>query len=125
MSAGYWTRALPRDSGSRRAQTTIAPPLDVKGPLVLDDMRAVLGAAREGNGLAYLFEQLAARDLESGAVERFLPSHALVREAFFLYYPSRRNLPPKLRVFVDWFREKNEPARLTGPSLGERRAAVT
>lgn len=85
--------------------------LDVKGPLVLDDMRAVLGAAREGCGLAYLFEQLAARDLEEGTLARVLPSHALVREAFFFYYPSRQHLPPKLRVFVDWFRDKNEPGR--------------
>jgi DNA-binding transcriptional LysR family regulator len=79
----------------------------VKGPLVFDDVRSVLGAAREGNGLAYVFEQFASRDLESGALERVLPSHALIREAFFLYYPSRRNLPAKLQAFVDWFREKN------------------
>jgi DNA-binding transcriptional LysR family regulator len=85
--------------------------LDVNGPLVLDDMRSVLGAAREGNGLAYLFEQFAARDLDAGLLERVLPAHTLVREAFFLYYPSRHKLPPKLRVFIDWFREKNGPAR--------------
>ncbi|EYF08231.1 LysR substrate-binding domain-containing protein [Chondromyces apiculatus] len=83
--------------------------LDVTGPLILDDMRSVLGSAREGNGLAYVFEQFAARDLASGALERVLPVHALVREAFYLYYPSRVQLPPKLRVFIDWFRDKNEP----------------
>lgn len=44
-----------------------------------------------------------------GDLERALPSYALVREAFYLYFPSRRNLPPKLRVFADWFRSKNEP----------------
>lgn len=84
--------------------------LDVQGKLVLDDMRSVLGAAREGNGLAYLFEQFAAHELASGALERVLPSHDLIREAFFLYYPSRRQLPLKLRVFVDWFRQRNEPS---------------
>jgi DNA-binding transcriptional LysR family regulator len=88
--------------------------LDVKGPLVLDDMRAVLGAAREGNGLAYLFEQFASRDLEAATLERVLPGHALVREAFFLYFPTRQKLSPKLRVFVDWFREKNKPTRRRG-----------
>ncbi|MET0412452.1 MAG: LysR family transcriptional regulator [Polyangiaceae bacterium] len=85
--------------------------LDVTGPLVLDDMRAVLGAAREGNGLAYVFEQFAARDLASGSLERVLPEHELVREAFFLYYPSRAQLPLKQRVFIDWFRDENLPAR--------------
>ncbi len=85
--------------------------IDVKAALVLDDMRSVLDAARSGTGLAYLFEQFAARDLESGVLQRVLPSYALVREAFFLYFPSRRNLPAKLRVFVDWFRGKNETSR--------------
>lgn len=90
-------------SGKERAT------VEVRGPLVLDDMRAVLGAARAGNGLAYVFEQFAAADCASGALERVLPTWALVREAFFLYYPSRQKLPRKLRVFVDWFREHNAP----------------
>ncbi len=83
--------------------------LDVQAAVILDDMRAVLGAARAGVGLAYVFERFAASDLESGALERVLPRHSLVREAFFLYFPSRQNLPRKLRVFADWFRAKNEP----------------
>lgn len=83
--------------------------VDVTGPLVVDDMRAALDAARAGNGLAWVFEGFAARDLAAGTLLRVLPRHELVREAFFLYTPSRRNLPPKLRVFIDWFREKNEP----------------
>jgi DNA-binding transcriptional LysR family regulator len=65
---------------------------DVVAALVLDDMRSVLGAARAGVGLAYVFEQFAAPDLESGALERVLPTCALVREAFFLYFSSRRAL---------------------------------
>lgn len=81
--------------------------LDVKGSLVLDDMRSVVDAVRAGNGLGYVFEQFIGQDLASGRLERVLPEHALVREAFFLYYPSRRRLPRKLRVFSDWFRDKN------------------
>lgn len=81
--------------------------LDVKGVVVLDDMRSALGAARAGVGLAYVFAQFAEPDLASGALERVLPGHELVREAFFFYYPSRSKLPPKLRVTVDWFRDRN------------------
>lgn len=88
--------------------------LDVSGPLILDDMRSVLGSAREGIGLAYVFEQFAARDLAAGALERVLPEHELIREAFFLYYPSRAQLPPKMRVFIDWFRVRNEPRARAG-----------
>lgn len=88
--------------------------LDIQGSLVLDDMRSVLDAARGGNGLAYVFEQLAAPDLAARALERVLPGHSLTREAFYLYYPSRKQLPPKLRAFVDWFREHNEPGHSSG-----------
>lgn len=88
--------------------------LDVPAALVLDDMRSALDAARAGVGLAYVFEQFAAPDLARGTVERVLPTAALIREAFYLYFPSRRNLAPKLRVFADWFRAKNDPGRGAG-----------
>lgn len=83
--------------------------LDVRGPLIVDDMRAALGAARAGAGLAYVFDQFAAADLARGTLEQVLPKHALVREAFHLYYASRQLVPRKLRVVVDWFRAKNPP----------------
>jgi DNA-binding transcriptional LysR family regulator len=108
-------------AGSRMIEWTLRAgrakaTLDVKGPLVLDDMRAVLDAARQGNGLGYVFEQFAAPDLASGTLEHVLPTYALVREAFFLYYSSRHNLPPKLRAFVDWFRSKHDPDRTAAGS---------
>ncbi len=81
----------------------------VTGPLVFDDMRAALGAARMGVGLAYVFEQFASSDLEAGTLERVLPKWSLVREAFYFYYSSRQHVPPKLRVFIDWFRARNQP----------------
>lgn len=83
--------------------------LEVRAAIVLDDMRSVLGAARAGAGLAYVFEQFATPELERGALERVLPTYELVREAFYLYFPSRRQLAPKLRVFADFFRTKNTP----------------
>jgi DNA-binding transcriptional LysR family regulator len=95
--------------------------LDVGGPLIVDDMRSVLGLAREGNGLGYVFEQFAVRDLAARSLERVLPEHELVREAFFLYYPSRLQLPLKLRVFIDWFRDRNQPGRAREASSASRR----
>jgi DNA-binding transcriptional LysR family regulator len=102
VSAGERFLEWKLRSGKERATP------DVPATVIVDDMRAALGAARAGVGLAYVFEQFAASDLESGALERVLPSWSLVREAFSLYFPSRRNLPPKLRVFADWFREKTD-----------------
>src|SRR5262249_52764979 len=85
--------------------------VDVTGPVIVDDMRSALGAARAGGGLAYVFEQFATRDVAARALERVLPEHELIREAFVLYCSSRAQLPLKLRVFIDWFREQNAPSR--------------
>jgi DNA-binding transcriptional LysR family regulator len=102
-------------AGARRAT------VDVTGPLVVDDMRAALAAARSGVGLAYVFEQLAADDLARGALVRVLPDWALVREAFTLFFPTRLHLAPKTRAFVDWFRACNAPRPVAGPP-GSRRS---
>ena len=48
--------------------------------------------------------------------------YELTREAFFLYYPSRTQLPPKLRAFIDWFRDANTapPPRAGGAARSSR-----
>jgi len=79
----------------------------VTGHLVVDEMRSALDAATQGNGLAYVFESFAAQELAARRVKRVLGDHALVREPFFLYYPSRAYLPAKLRAFIDHFRDWN------------------
>lgn len=79
----------------------------VQGRLIVDDMRSALSLAIGGNGLAYVFESFARNDLKTRAVEIVLGKHALQREPFFLYYPSRRQVPPKLRAFIDFFRSRN------------------
>lgn len=79
----------------------------VQGRLIVDEMRSALSLAAEGNGLAYVFDSFARTELTSGAVEAVLEKHALPREPFFLYYPSRRQVPPKLRAFIDFFRSRN------------------
>src|SRR5215475_7814442 len=51
--------------------------VDVRGRLVLDEMRAVLGAACQGSGLGLVFRQSATAEIASGAVvpilDQFLP----------------------------------------------------
>jgi DNA-binding transcriptional LysR family regulator len=79
----------------------------VTGHLVVDEMRAALDSAAQGNGLAYVFESFAAQELSAKRVKRVLEDHALPREPFFLYYPSRASLPAKVRAFIDHFRERN------------------
>ncbi|KAB0324797.1 LysR family transcriptional regulator [Janthinobacterium sp. PLB04] len=76
----------------------------VGGPLVFDDDELMLRAARDGAGLAYVYEADARADIAAGSLvcvlERCLPPPP----RYFLYYPSRRQMPPVLRAFVDMLR---------------------
>ena len=76
----------------------------VSGPLVFDDDELMLRAARDGAGLAYVYEADARADIAAGrlvnVLERCLPPPS----RYFLYYPSRRQMPAVLRAFVDMLR---------------------
>jgi len=82
--------------------------IDVSGRLIFDEMRSVLDAARRGCGLAYVFEQFAAREIRSGALVPVLEKFSPPSEAFHLYYPSRTMMPGKLRAFLDFIRNINQ-----------------
>jgi DNA-binding transcriptional LysR family regulator len=75
--------------------------LEVKGPLVVDDAALMLRAALDGVGLAFMFEELVAEHVASGALVRVLDEWCPVKPRFFLYYPGRRQVPAALRAFID------------------------
>jgi DNA-binding transcriptional LysR family regulator len=81
--------------------------IDVRGRLVLDEMRAVLGAACQGSGLGLVFRQFAAAEIASGAViavlDRFLPPD----QPFHIYYANRAHMPSKLRAFIEFMQTVN------------------
>jgi len=74
----------------------------VDGPMTLDDSTLILAAARAGLGLAYLFEQQATADIASGHLVRVLEDWCPHFPGFFLYYPSRRQMPGPLRAIVEF-----------------------
>jgi DNA-binding transcriptional LysR family regulator len=61
-------------------------------------------AAIEGAGILYLFEDLLRPHLESGALIPILERWWLRFPGPFLYFSSRRHMPPPLRAFVDFLR---------------------
>jgi DNA-binding transcriptional LysR family regulator len=73
----------------------------VAGPLIASDFSTMLGAATEGIGLAQLPEPMAAEGLKTGKLVHVLETYAPVIPGVFLYYPSRRQILPKLRAFID------------------------
>jgi DNA-binding transcriptional LysR family regulator len=73
----------------------------VAGPFIASDFPSMLGAAIEGIGLAQLPEPMAAEGLRSGKLLHVLEPYAPTIPGVFLYYPSRRQIMPKLRAFID------------------------
>lgn len=80
----------------------------VSGPLIANDFPTMLGGAIEGMGLAQLPEPMAAERLRTGQLVQVLAQFAPVTPGVFLYYPSRRQITPKLRAFIDHV--KSRPA---------------
>src|SRR5215813_8052580 len=81
--------------------------VDVRGRLVLDEMRAVLGAACQSSGLGLVFRQFAAAEIASGAVIPILDQFLPPDQPFHLYYANRAHTPSKLRAFIEFMRTVN------------------
>src|SRR5499426_4160301 len=79
--------------------------VDVRGPLVVDEMRAVLGAACQGSGLGLVFRQFAAAEIASGTVIPILDQFLPPDQPFHLYYANRAHTPSKLRAFIEFMQE--------------------
>jgi DNA-binding transcriptional LysR family regulator len=74
---------------------------EVKGNLTISDTLFHLDAALEGVGLAYTFEQLALPYIRAKRLKRVLASFSPTFPGFYLYYPSRRNQPSKLKALIE------------------------
>ena len=73
----------------------------VSGPLIASDHAAALGAAAKGVGLAQVPEPIAAGLIRAGKLLPVLERFAPTAPGVFLYYPSRRQVLPKLRALID------------------------
>ena len=78
--------------------------IDVEGPLTLNDQDLMVDAALDGAGLAFVFEAQVEELIAERKLVRVLADWCPAYPGFFLYYPSRRQLPAALRAFVDFAR---------------------
>jgi len=76
--------------------------IEVGGPLTLGDQDIIHDAVLRGCGLGYLFEEQAQAAITEGRLIRVLEDWCPFYPGFFLYYPSRRQLPTALRAFIDF-----------------------
>lgn len=80
--------------------------IDVPGQLTLDEGGLIQEAARAGEGLAFLPEDLVAEDLATGRLVQCLGDWTPPNPGLSLYYPSRRHTPAKLRALIDLIRHQ-------------------
>ena len=92
----------------------------VSGPLIAHDFPTMLGAAAEGLGLAQVPAPIAAHLVKTGKLVEVLKSFAPMTPGVFLYYPSRHQMMPKLRAFIDHVKSRPVAAGRTRDQADDR-----
>ncbi|KQV68115.1 LysR family transcriptional regulator [Rhizobium sp. Root1220] len=79
--------------------------------LVANNAMAVHRAALAGSGLAVLSHILACPDIESGRLVNVMPDFPPTRLPISVVYPSRRNVPLRVRIVLDFLAQavKEDP----------------
>ena len=78
--------------------------ISVEGPLIVGEDRLIVEAAINGAGLTFVFEPYVREAIADGRLVRVLEDWCPLFDGFFVYYPSRRQMRPALRAFVDFFK---------------------
>lgn len=76
--------------------------VSVTGAFQSDNSLIVRQAVLAGQGIGLLGEALVMNDIRSGRLYRLLPDYAVRRRPAFVVYPSRRFLPQRTRVVIDF-----------------------
>jgi len=77
----------------------------VEGRLTVNDPDLAIRAALDGVGVLYTALGYAAAEIKAGRLVPLLEDWRIGSSAFFLYYPSRRQVPLPLQVFIEFLRE--------------------
>ncbi len=80
------------------------------GPLVANAIDMEISAAVAGLGVIRTFEDVLLPHLASGALVPILEDWISTFSGPFLYYASRRHMPPALRAFVDFLKVEQRKA---------------
>ena len=86
-----------RSDGARSMQM-----LQLPSRFVCNDFRSMLQACVDGVGIAQLPLPVALQALRQGLLKTVLPVHSPEGLQLFIHYPSRKQLPARVRAFVDF-----------------------
>jgi DNA-binding transcriptional LysR family regulator len=77
----------------------------VRGGVVTNDGRVMLAMAEAGAGLTYAFEPEVREQVRRGRLKVVLEGYSPTVPGFFLYFPSRAQRSPPLRLFIEAAKE--------------------
>jgi len=80
--------------------------VQVKGSLILSDPLLSADAAFEGVGLVYVTEDVVQERVSEGELEIVLREFSPTSSGYYLYFPQRSQIQPKLRAFIEHFKSK-------------------
>ena len=99
--------------------------VEVSGAMRCNNTLVVRQAALSGYGIALLPDPLTINDIRTSRLYRLLPDYTIRRRPAYVVYPSRRHLPPRTRLVIDFLvdRFKEAETRLRdGREWGENEA---
>lgn len=76
----------------------------VDGQLTFSTSYAMIDAAANGYGIAYVPEDIVGNDIASGRLVQVLDDWSPIFPGYYLYYPSRRQNSPAFKVVIDALR---------------------
>lgn len=80
----------------------------VKGTLIMNESGFQIGAAIDGQGIIYTTEDSIRNEIKAGQLEIVLEKYKTSSTGYYLYYPKKSQVMPKLRAFIDHVqKEKN------------------
>jgi DNA-binding transcriptional LysR family regulator len=83
----------------------------VNGRLLINDGDLMVSAALDGLGLAYVVDSSVHAHLADKRLVRVLDAYCVPFPGFFLYYPSRTHVAPKLQALVDFLKATRSRSR--------------
>lgn len=78
----------------------------VSGQLTFNNSYAMIDAAVNGYGVAYVPDDIVERQIASGTLVQVLDDWSPFFDGYFLYYPTRRQNLPAFKVIVDALRHR-------------------
>ena len=86
----------------------------VAGNLIVNDDAMQRRAALDGIGVVYTIWEFVAADVREGRLVRLLEDWTPRLPSFYLYYPSRRQIPAPLQALIDFLRKERRIGRSSG-----------